>query len=55
MKQILLANPGAQYEAYKQDIKEAVNRVLESGWYVLGKKSKRLNRSSPIFMELNIV
>ncbi len=38
MKQILLANPGAQYEAYKQDIKEAVNRVLESGWYVLGKE-----------------
>jgi dTDP-4-amino-4,6-dideoxygalactose transaminase len=30
------ANPKAQYLAYKQEIDDAVRRVLESGWYILG-------------------
>ena len=30
------ANPKAQYLAHKQEIDDAVRRVLESGWYILG-------------------
>jgi dTDP-4-amino-4,6-dideoxygalactose transaminase len=30
------ANPGAGYRALKQEIDEAVARVLASGWYILG-------------------
>ena len=33
---ILCANPKAQYLAHKQEIDDAVNRVLESGRYILG-------------------
>lgn len=35
---ILCANPKAQYLAYKDAIDAAVARVLESGWYVLGRE-----------------
>jgi dTDP-4-amino-4,6-dideoxygalactose transaminase len=30
------ANPKAQYLAHKQEIDDAVNRVIQSGWYILG-------------------
>jgi dTDP-4-amino-4,6-dideoxygalactose transaminase len=30
------ANPKAQYLAHKQEIDDAIRRVLESGWYILG-------------------
>ena len=30
------SSPGADYLAHKAEIDEAVNRVLESGWYILG-------------------
>ncbi|MBM4422015.1 MAG: DegT/DnrJ/EryC1/StrS family aminotransferase [Chloroflexi bacterium] len=33
---ILPASPGASYRAHKQEIDEAVRRVNESGWYILG-------------------
>lgn len=33
---ILCANPKAQYLAHRQEIDDAVRRVLESGWYILG-------------------
>lgn len=32
------SNPKASYLAHKQEIDEAVSRVLESGWYILGKE-----------------
>ena len=32
------SNPGAQYRAHKTEIDEAVARVLESGWFILGKE-----------------
>ena len=32
------ANPGAGYRALKNDIDEAVARVLASGWYILGQE-----------------
>ena len=33
---ILAANPGAQYRSHKAEIDQAIFRVLDSGWYVLG-------------------
>lgn len=32
------ANPKANYEAHRQEIDAAIRRVLESGWYILGKE-----------------
>ena len=32
------ANPKAQYLAYKDEIDAAISRVLDSGWYILGKE-----------------
>jgi len=32
------ANPKAQYLSYKDEINEAISRVLDSGWYILGKE-----------------
>lgn len=37
---ILCGNPRAQYLAHKKEIDEAIGRVLESGWYVLGKEAE---------------
>ena len=41
---ILSANPKAQNEAYKKEIKNAINRVIDSGWYVLGKEVKSFEK-----------
>jgi dTDP-4-amino-4,6-dideoxygalactose transaminase len=35
---ILVADPGANYRAHKEAIDDAVRRVLEGGWYILGKE-----------------
>lgn len=35
---ILSANPGANYRAHKEEIDAAVQRVLDSGWYILGEE-----------------
>lgn len=35
---ILCANPKAQYLSYKDEIDAAISRVLDSGWYILGKE-----------------
>ena len=35
---ILSANPKAQYLSYKDEIDAAISRVLDSGWYILGKE-----------------
>ena len=37
---ILCSNPGAQYQAHKPEVDEAVQRVLTSGWYILGQEVK---------------
>jgi dTDP-4-amino-4,6-dideoxygalactose transaminase len=37
---ILCSNPKAQYEAHKAEIDAAVARVLDGGWYVLGREVK---------------
>lgn len=31
------SNPYAQYKVRKDEINDAVRRVLESGWYILGR------------------
>jgi dTDP-4-amino-4,6-dideoxygalactose transaminase len=41
---ILCGNPQAQYLAHKAEINEAIGRVLESGWYVLGKEAEAFER-----------
>jgi dTDP-4-amino-4,6-dideoxygalactose transaminase len=38
---ILWSNPKAQYLSYKNEIDAAILRVLDNGWYVLGKEVKR--------------
>ena len=35
---ILSANPKAQYLSYKDEIDAAISRILDSGWYILGKE-----------------
>ena len=35
---ITFSDPSASYKAHKIEIDEAINRVLNSGWYVLGKE-----------------
>lgn len=35
---IPLSFPKASYIAYKDEINDAINKVLESGWYILGKE-----------------
>lgn len=37
---ILCANPKEQYLAHKAEIDEAIKKVLDSGWYVLGSEVK---------------
>jgi dTDP-4-amino-4,6-dideoxygalactose transaminase len=40
MEKVKLVNgPLADYRAYKEEIKAAVDRVLESGWYILGSET----------------
>lgn len=41
---ILCGNPQAQYLAHKPEIDEAIGRVLESGWYVLGNEAEAFER-----------
>lgn len=35
---ILQANPGASYQAHQAEIDAAVQKVLQSGWYILGEE-----------------
>jgi len=37
---ILCSNPLAQYNAHKAEIDEAIRRVLDKGWYILGEETK---------------
>ena len=37
---ILCSNPKAQYLSYKSEIDAAISRVLDSGWYIIGKEVK---------------
>ena len=35
---IPFSDPSASYQAHKKEIDEAIQRVLDSGWFVLGKE-----------------
>ena len=46
------ANPKAQYLSYRDDINSAIQRVLDSGWYVLGEEVTRFEKE---FAQFNTV
>ena len=35
---IPFGDPSASYQAHKSEIDQAIKRVLDSGWYVLGRE-----------------
>ena len=39
-RMILCSNPKAQYQAHKEEIDSAIQRVLDKGWYILGDETK---------------
>lgn len=41
---IVQCNPGASYEAHREEIDQAIQRVLECGWYVLGREVAAFER-----------
>lgn len=47
---ILVANPGAHTAAYRTEIDEAIKRVLDSGWYVLGKEVDEFEKEFASFI-----
>ena len=38
IQMIPFSDPSASYQAHKKEIDEAIQRVLDSGWFVLGKE-----------------
>ena len=46
------ASPKAQYLSYRDDINSAIQRVLDSGWYVLGEEVTRFEKE---FAQFNTV
>jgi dTDP-4-amino-4,6-dideoxygalactose transaminase len=47
------ANPKAQYLAHKQEIDDAVKRVLESGWYILGDEVRAFEQEFAAYLGVN--
>jgi dTDP-4-amino-4,6-dideoxygalactose transaminase len=41
---VLCANPKEQYQSYRDEINSAIQRVLDSGWYVLGEEVNQFER-----------
>lgn len=50
---IPLANPKAQYLSYQTQISEAVQRVLNSGWYVLGEELEKFEQDFADYLGAN--
>jgi len=48
---ILCANPKEQYLAYKDEINQSIERVLNSGWYILGQEVKSFENEFALFCE----
>ena len=42
---ILQADPGRSYKMLAPEIKAAVDRVLESGWYILGRENENFEKA----------
>lgn len=51
MSLIPVANPQARYLANKEAINEAISRVLESGWYILGKEVELFEKEFAEFIK----
>ncbi len=47
---ILCANPKEQYLAHKDEIKKAIDKVLDSGWYILGQEVKEFENEFSNFV-----
>ncbi|MBL4711237.1 MAG: DegT/DnrJ/EryC1/StrS family aminotransferase [Gammaproteobacteria bacterium] len=47
---ILCANPKEQYLSHKDEIKLAIDKVLESGWYILGQEVKAFEKEFANFV-----
>src|SRR5262245_55666012 len=47
---ILACDPGAGYRARRAEIDEAVRRVLESGWYILGAEVEAFEREFAAYL-----
>ena len=47
---ILQANPHASYLAHQREIDEAIHRVLDSGWYILGKEVSAFEKEFAAFI-----
>src|SRR5262245_35692390 len=50
---ILQANPHASYLAHQQEIDEAIHRVLNSGWYILGTEVSALEEEFAAFIGIS--
>ena len=46
---IPFSDPSASYRAHKKEIDEAIQRVLESGWFVLGKEVENFEKEFAAF------
>jgi dTDP-4-amino-4,6-dideoxygalactose transaminase len=46
----LCANPKEQYLSHKDEIQEAIYKVLESGWYILGQEVKSFEKEFASFV-----
>jgi dTDP-4-amino-4,6-dideoxygalactose transaminase len=47
------ANPKAQYLAHQQEIEGAINRVLESGWYIQGDEGRAFEEEFSAYLGVN--
>jgi dTDP-4-amino-4,6-dideoxygalactose transaminase len=46
---VQFSNPKAQYLSYKADIDKAIEKTLDSGWYILGQESKAFEQEFAAF------
>ena len=46
---IPFSDPSASYQAHKKEIDEAIQRVLDSGWFVLGKEVENFEKEFAAF------
>lgn len=49
---ILQTNPKEDYLAYKNEIDEAINRVLVNGWYILGQEVKEFEKEFATYLNV---
>ena len=50
---ILCSNPLAQYNSHKSEIDEAIQRVLDKGWYILGEETKAFESEFAEYIGVN--